>query len=86
MILDIKNNHTHDTCCRCGKYKKIFDYGIMFWNKPDSLNEELIYDYFCKECVGDIIRNPSRVVTGCWWKKPQHVIKIMKLRRKNDGG
>jgi hypothetical protein len=62
-------------CSECGQFCRPVDEGIFYGSYMDLEPPEA--QYFCKKCnrkfMAKAKKDPSSIITGCWWCKPKHV-------------
>jgi len=61
-------------CEICGKFCRPYDRGNYYGSVLDLEPPDVVY--FCKPCVEKELRSPEKIISGCWWIKPNYVEKI----------
>lgn len=72
-------------CENCGKFCRPYDSGTYFGTANDL--EPPDESFFCEKCIKEILKEPEKVISGCWWLKPDYVSiakSIIRHRRKHE--
>ena len=65
-------NMKYDIRCEsCGKFCNPADKGTYYGGCMDLEPPDV--SFFCKTCVGKKLKEPERIISGCWWLKPSYV-------------
>lgn len=82
----MKENYNMNTrgiikCDECGRFCKPHDSGVLYGGPLDE--EPSDTTFFCKKCVTKFYQHPDKVISGCWWIRPNFVCRIEeKLKNK----
>lgn len=74
-------------CSECGRFCVPYDKGTYYGSCNDLEPPDPLF--FCKKCVEKKLEEPERVISRCWWIKPNYVRvakSIVRHRRDNKEG
>lgn len=59
-------------CGECGKFCIPADRGTYYGGALDLDPPDTVF--FCQKCVYKFLKTPDKIISGCWWVKPNFVI------------
>lgn len=66
-------------CEECGKFCRPSDKGTYYGSCNDLEPPDV--SYFCKKCVDKKLKQPHKIIIGCWWVKPNYVRVAKSIQR-----